>query len=96
MMDNSQLLDAVQVLLEGMEKRIDQKMDVRFDAVIRRLDSIDLRLASLDREFAMQAGFIAHLVTWSDKVEDEVIRLSTEMADVRARVAKLEGIHGAA
>ncbi len=96
MMDNSQLLDAVQVLLEGMEKRIDQKMDLRFDAVIRRLDSVDLRLASLDREFAMQAGFISHIVEWSDKVEDEVIRLSTEMADVRARVAKLEGSLGAA
>ncbi len=93
-MDNDQLLDAIQKLLEGMESRVNQRfeqVDVRFDAVIRRLDSIDLRLASLDREFAMQAGFISHIVEWSDKVEDEVIRLSTEMADVRARLAKLEG-----
>ncbi len=95
-MDNIELLDAVRALLNEMEKRFDQRIDQGFDAVIRRLDSVDLRLASLDREFAMQAGFISHLVEWSDKVEDEVIRLSTEMADVRARLAKLEGSPGAA
>jgi len=89
-MDNEQLLNSVQELLEGMEKRIDQRMDDRFGTVTRRLG-----LHGISGWLPSTANWPCKRVRyriwsyWSDKIEDEVIRISTELVDVQARLAKV-------
>jgi uncharacterized protein YydD (DUF2326 family) len=60
------------------------------------LVQVNVRLDSVDRKLALQAGVLSHMVVWSDRVEDEVIRLSAELATVKERLEKLENPPSAA
>ena len=73
------MLNEIQKLLEGFEHRTDAK----FDLVYTRLDSIDRRLE-------LHAGALSHIVEWSNKYEEELIRMASELADVKQRLGKLE------
>jgi hypothetical protein len=85
-MDNDQLLTEIQRLLEGMEQRTDAK----FSNVDARLSLIDTRLESMNRELALQNELLSPFIRWSHQVEEEVIRLSVELATVKVRLEKLE------
>jgi chromosome segregation ATPase len=99
-MDNEQLLDRVQNLLLGMEERIDGKfkaVDRRFDEVYRRFDEVDSKIELVDRkvesvraEVKLHNELLAPFITWSHRIEDEVIRLSAALQDLQTRLAKLE------
>jgi hypothetical protein len=103
-MDNEQLLDRVQNLLLGMEERVEGKLtameeriDRRFDAVDRRFDEMDSKIDLVDRkvesvraEVKLHNELLAPFITWSHRIEDEVIRLSAALHDLQTRLAKLE------
>ncbi len=88
--NNEHLIDRIQILLLGFEGRIEKrlisienKMDDGFHTVNTRLDSIDRRLE-------LHAGALSHIVEWSNKYEEELIRIASELADVKERLGKLE------
>jgi archaellum component FlaC len=99
-MDNEQLLDRVQTLLLGMEERVDRRFDEvdrRFDGVDRRFDEVDSKIELVDRkvesvraEVKLHNELLAPFITWSHRIEDEVIRLSAALQDLQTRLAKLE------
>lgn len=62
-MDNDQLLNQIQVLLEGMETRINERFEPRLDAIDLRLDGIDLRLDSIDRKLTLH---VEHQAEWKE------------------------------
>ena len=78
-MDNDQLLTEIQKLLEGMEQRIDGRFQL-----------LDRKVESVRAEVKLHNELLAPFINWSHRVEDEVIRLSAELHDVQARLAKLE------
>jgi len=79
-MDNDQLLSEIQKLLEGMEQRTDAKFAI-----------VNTRLDSIHRELTLQNELLSPFIRWSHQVEEEVIRLSVELATVKVRLEKLEG-----
>jgi chromosome segregation ATPase len=99
-MDNEQLIDRVQTLLLGMEDRTNarlDKMDFRLGSLESRLGSVESRLGSVEtkldsvhRELALNNELLAPFIRWSHSVENEIIRLSAQLQEVQARLAKLE------
>jgi DNA anti-recombination protein RmuC len=81
---------------DGVEQRIGS-VEERLGSVGTRLGSIETRLGSVDgkidsvaRELTLNNELLAPFIRWSHRVEDEVIRLSSELQTVQARLAKLE------
>jgi len=100
-MDNEQLLQAIRTDMAGMETRLDAKSEATKEQLLRvmvsqcdefhgELKQVNIHLESIDRRLELHAGALAHIVEWSNKYESEMIRLSKELADVQARLAKLE------
>jgi DNA repair ATPase RecN len=100
-MDNEQLLQAIRTDMAGMETRLDAKIEATKEQLLRvmvsqwdefhgELKQVNIHLESIDRRLELHAGALAHIVEWSNKYESEMIRLSKELADVQARLAKLE------
>jgi hypothetical protein len=79
MMNTDQLLTEIQKLLEGFEKRTDAKFTI-----------VNARLNSIDRQLTLQNELLSPFIRWSHQVEEEVIRLSVELATVKTRLEKLE------
>src|SRR6266852_931036 len=99
-MDNEQMIDRIQNLLLGMEERTNvrfDQVDARLDNVEVRLDKVEVRLGSLEtkvdsvaRELKLNNELLGPFIHWSHRVEDEIIRLSAQLQEVQARLAKLE------
>src|SRR6266567_1230662 len=99
-MDNEQMIDRIQNLLLGMEERTNvrfDQVDARLDQVDARLEQVDVRLGSLEtkvdsvaRELKLNNELLGPFIHWSHRVEDEIIRLSAQLQEVQARLAKLE------
>jgi chromosome segregation ATPase len=92
-MDNEQLLDRVQTLLLGMEERVDRRFDEvdrRFDEVDSKIELVDRKVESVRAEVKLHNELLAPFITWSHRIEDEVIRLSAALQDLQTRLAKLE------
>ena len=90
-MDNNELLDAIQKLLEGSE----QRTSARFDTLENRFDLLETKVDSIFRELNLQNELLAPFIRWSHQVENEVIRISVEIAEVKTRLAKLENPNAA-
>jgi chromosome segregation ATPase len=92
-MENEQLLDKVQNLLLGMEERIDRRfenVDRRFDELDSKIELVDRKVDSVRAEVKLHNELLAPFITWSHRIEDEVIRLSAALHDLQTRLAKLE------
>ena len=99
-MDNEQMIDRIQNLLLGMEERTNvrfDQVDARLDNVEVRLDKVEVRLGSLEtkvdsvaRELKLNNELLGPFIHWSHRVEDEIIRLSAQLQEVQARLARLE------
>ena len=99
-MDNEQMVDRIQNLLLGMEERTNvrfDQVDARLDNVEVRLDKVEVRLGSVEtkvdsvaRELKLNNELLGPFIHWSHRVEDEIIRLSAQLQEVQARLAKLE------
>ncbi len=81
--------DGVDARLDRMDSRLD-RVEVRLDSVEVRLDSLEIKVDSLHRELTLNNELLAPFIRWSHSVENEVIRLSAQLQDVQARLAKLE------
>lgn len=90
-MDNNEPLDAIQKLLEGSE----QRTSARFDTLENRFDLLETKVDSIFRELNLQNELLAPFIRWSHQVENEVIRISVEIAEVKTRLAKLENPNAA-
>ena len=88
-MDNNE--DAIQKLLEGSE----QRTSARFDTLENRFDLLETKVDSIFRELNLQNELLAPFIRWSHQVENEVIRISVEIAEVKTRLAKLENPNAA-
>ena len=82
-------LDGVGVRLDKVDGRLD-KVDGRLDKMDGRLGSIETKVDSVARELTLNNELLAPFITWSHRVEDEIIRLSAQLQEVKARLAKLE------
>src|SRR5579863_6577017 len=96
-MDNEQLLDRVQSLLIGMEERVEgrftaleERIDRRFDELDSKIELVDRKVESVRAEVKLHNELLAPFITWSHRIEDEVIRLSAALHDLQTRLAKLE------
>jgi len=81
--------DKVDARLDGVGVRLD-KVDGRLDKMDGRLGSIETKVDSVARELTLNNELLAPFITWSHRVEDEIIRLSAQLQEVKARLAKLE------
>jgi chromosome segregation ATPase len=88
--------DKVDSRLDSIDSRLD-RVDVRLDTVEVQLDGVDARLISMQteltsvhRELTLNNELLAPFIRWSHRVEDEIIRLSAQLQEVQARLAKLE------
>ena len=94
------LLLGMEERIDGKFKAIDRRfveVDRRFDEVDRRFDEVDSKIELVDRkvesvraEVKLHNELLAPFITWSHRIEDEVIRLSAALQDLQARLAKLE------
>jgi chromosome segregation ATPase len=82
-------LDRMDSRLDRVEVRLD-RVEVRLDSVEVRLDSLEIKVDSVHRELTLNNELLAPFIRWSHSVENEVIRLSAQLQDVQARLAKLE------
>src|SRR5712691_8230689 len=92
-MDNEQMIDRIQNLLLGMEERTNVRFDqadARFDQMDVRLSSVETKVDSVARELKLNNELLGPFIHWSHRVEDENIRLSAQLKEVQARLAKLE------
>ena len=92
-MDNEQLIDRVQSLLLDMEVRTNKrfdKMEIQLGSLNARLGSVETKLDSVHRELTLNNELLAPFIRWSHSVENEIIRLSAQLQEVQARLAKLE------
>jgi len=81
--------DKVDTRLDGIDARLDG-VDARFDKTDARLGSIETKVDSVARELTLNNQLLAPFINWSHRVEDEIIRLSAQLQEVQARLAKLE------
>ncbi len=104
-MDNDQLLQEIRNDMAGMETRLENHIDLKVDTAKEQLlrvmvaqwddfhgelKQVNIHLEPIDRRLELHAGALAHIVEWSNKCESEMVRLSKELADVQARLSKLE------
>jgi len=82
---------------QAMEERIDGKLQAMEGRIDGKFQVIDARLVTLDRkvdsvraEVKLHNELLAPFITWSHRIEDEVIRLSSALQDLQARLTKLE------
>jgi chromosome segregation ATPase len=76
--------------LDSVKEQLLRVMVSQWDEFHGELKQVNIHLESIDRRLELHAGALAHIVEWSNKYESEMIRLSKELADVQARLAKLE------
>jgi len=88
-MDN-ETVDRIQLILLGFEGRIGKRLDSFEAKVDARFALVDTRLDSINRELTLQNELLSPFIRWSHQVEEEVIRLSVELATVKNRLEKLE------
>jgi hypothetical protein len=69
-MDNDQLLNQIQVLLEGMERRVDQKIADLETRITARFDRLNERLEMLAGIVAVLAPVVIRLDSRVQKLED--------------------------
>ncbi len=101
-MDNDQhLIDRIQILLLDFEGRVEKRFSSMEERIEKRFSSmettmgvgfqlVNTRLDSIDRRLELHAGALSHIVEWSNKYEEELIRMASELADVKERLGKLE------
>jgi chromosome segregation ATPase len=82
---------------QAMEERIDGKfqamegrIDGKFQVIDARLDTLDRKVDSVRAEVKLHNELLAPFINWSHRIEDEVIRLSSALQDLQARLTKLE------
>jgi hypothetical protein len=68
-----------------------REMHQGFESVNQRLDRIDATLTLHGKQLGTGARAIASLVEWTGKADSDYQRVLAEMADLKLRVAKLEG-----
>ena len=65
-------------------------MGIRFGEVNERLDRVDATLTSHTKLLAAGTRAIAGFAEWQSKADADYIRVLTELAELKGRVAKLE------
>jgi hypothetical protein len=81
-------------LRTGLDRVVDTmitEMGVRFGEVNGRLDRIDATLVNHTKQLASGARSIAGFTEWTSKADADYTRVLTDLADLKLRVAKLEG-----
>jgi archaellum component FlaC len=81
--------DKVDARFDAVEHRLGS-VETRLDGVEYRLGSVETKLDSVARELTLNNELLGPFIRWSHRVEDEVVRLSAQLQDVQARLAKLE------
>lgn len=76
---------------EALFRSLETEMRDGFGAVNERLDRIDATLQLHGRQVAAGARSIAALTEWASKADADYTRVLAELAELKARVAKLEG-----
>jgi chromosome segregation ATPase len=84
-----QRLSSVEGSLSSVEGSL-RSVEGRLSSVEGRLSSVEGKIDSVARELTLNNELLAPFIRWSHRVEDEVIRLSSELQAVQARLAKLE------
>jgi hypothetical protein len=88
--NNEHLIDRIQILLLGFEGRIEKRFIALENKMSDGFGAANTRLDSIDRRLTLHAGALAHIVEWTNKYEEELIRMASELADVKQRLGKLE------
>ena len=94
-MENFVTKDELKEALRESGDRIVQslitELGIRFQEVTERLDRIDASLTLHGKQLGTGARAIASLTEWTSKADADYVRVLAEMADLKLRVAKLEG-----
>lgn len=89
--DNEQhLIDRIQILLLDFEGRIEKRFSSMETKIGEGFHTVNTRLDSIDRRLELHAGALSHIVEWSNKYEEELMRMASDLADVKQRLGKLE------
>jgi hypothetical protein len=83
----------------------DEQLHARFDGLARltqdltgqinqRLDRVDATLANLSKQVAAGTRALAGFTEWTAKADADYTRVLAELADLKFRVAELEGKNG--
>lgn len=86
-MQNEELLNEVQRLLEGMERRAAE----RFEGLERRIDSMERRIGVVAGLLESLVPAIQHFLEYTDRSEAEFARVNRKLRDMQERIQKLEG-----
>lgn len=87
--------------LVAMERRTDQRIDSAKDQLLRvivgngtethhEFQAVNVRLDSMGRQLGTCVTALSGLLEWSNKYESELVRISKELFEVQARLARLE------
>jgi hypothetical protein len=92
--DLNQIRVLVREALDGAVVSIGTEMSTRFGEVNGRLDRMDATLTNLGKQVAAGTRAIAGFTEWISKADTDYSRVLAELADLKLRVAKLEGGNG--
>jgi septal ring factor EnvC (AmiA/AmiB activator) len=81
--------DKMDSRLGSLETRLGV-VETRLGSLETRLGSVETKLDSVHRELTLNNELLAPFIRWSHSVENEIIRLSAQLQEVQARLAKLE------
>jgi cellulase/cellobiase CelA1 len=89
--DLNQIRVLVREALDGAVVSIGTEMSTRFEEVNGRLDRMDATLTNLGKQVAAGTRAIAGFTEWISKADADYGRVLAELAELKLRVAKLEG-----
>jgi hypothetical protein len=75
----TRIMDKTQNVIFAMEERLNA-----------RFHRVDVRLERIEREMTLMNETLTPFIKWSHAVENDIVRVSEELIEVRARLAKLE------
>jgi hypothetical protein len=92
--DLNQIRTLIREALDGAVVSIGTEMSTRFGEVTGRLDRMDATLANVGKQVAAGTRAIAGFTEWTSKADADYSRVLAELAELKLRVAKLEGGNG--
>ena len=82
--------DGLAHLIEDLTGQVNH----RLDSTNQRLDRIDATLGALGRQVSAGTRTIAGFTEWMSKADADYTRVLAELAELKLRIAKLEGENG--
>jgi hypothetical protein len=92
--DLEQIRALIREALDGAVVSIGTEMSTRFGEVNGRLDRMDATLTNLGKQVAAGTRAIAGFTEWVSKADADYSRVLAELAELKLRIAKLEGRNG--